>query len=174
MEQNVPTLLPYGAQFAFYSLATCLLVLAALHDLAFRTVPNWVSVAILGLGMVEAGCDHHLLYSLASTVILFVVAALCWRRGLMGGGDVKLLAASVALLPIGNRVGFVLLVAICGGLVAIVYLVLQRVIRTPSTAKPQGLLGRIMKAERWRVARRGPLPYASAIAAGALLIVFGG
>lgn len=170
----MPTLLPYAAQVVFYSAATCLLVLAALHDLAFRTVPNWVSVAVFAMGIVAAVCDDHLLYSLGSAVILFVAAALCWRRGLMGGGDVKLLAASAALLPIGNRIEFILLVALCGGLVALVYLVLQRVIRTPSKARPQGLLGRILKAERWRVARRGSLPYASAIAAGALLIVFGG
>ena len=92
----------------------------------------------------------------------------------MGGGDVKLLAASAALLPVGGRIEFSLWVAICGGVLAVLYLGLQRVIRTPSKAKPQSLVGRIVKAERWRIARRGPLPYASAIAAGALVIVLGG
>ena len=174
MEQNVPILLTQATQLAFYVGATGLLVVAALHDFAFRTVPNWVSGAVLVLGIAAAGLDRHLLYSLTSAAILFILAALCWRRGLMGGGDVKLLAASAALLPIGNRIEFLLLVAICGGFVAVVYLALQALIRKPSRTKPQSMVGRILRAERWRVARRGSLPYASAIAAGALLIVFGG
>ena len=174
MEQNVPVLLPFAALCAFYVAAAGLMVAAALHDLAFRTVPNWLPVAVFSIGVVAASLNHHLIYSLASAVGLFIVAALCWRRGLMGGGDVKLLAASAALLPPGRCGEFVLLVSLCGGLLAIIYLVLQRLIRTPSTARPWSLLGRILKAERWRVARRGPLPYASAIAAGALLTVFGG
>lgn len=174
MEQYVPILLPYAVQAAFCVAAASLLVAAALHDVAFRTVPNWLSAAVLGIGVAAAVFNRHLLYSLASAAILFAVAALCWRRGLMGGGDVKLLAASGALLPIGGRIEFLLSVAICGGLLAVVYLILQRIIRTPSKAKPRSLLGRILRAERWRLARRGPLPYASAIAAGALLIVFGG
>ena len=174
MEQNVPVLLPFAAMIVFYVAATVLLITAALHDLAFRTVPNWLSATVFGVGVVAAGFDHRLLYSLTSAVVLFVGAALCWRRGLMGGGDVKLLAASAALLPVGSWGEFLLLVALCGGFLALIYLVLQRLIRTPSRAKPWSFLGRILKAERWRVARRGPLPYASAIAAGALLTVFGG
>ena len=174
MEQNVPVLIPSAALLVFYVAATILLVAAALHDLAFRTVPNWLSVAVLGIGVVRAGFDHRLLYSLTSAALLFIAAALCWRRGLMGGGDVKLLAASAALLPVGGWGEFLLLVALCGGVLAVIYLVLQHLIRTPSRARPWSLLGRVLKAERWRVARRGPLPYASAIAAGALLTVFGG
>jgi prepilin peptidase CpaA len=150
------------------AIAACILVISALHDLAFRTVPNWASGVLLAAGVTRHILDHQLLYSLASVAILFVAAALCWRRGLMGGGDVKLLATAGSLLPAGTRFDYILLVALAGGVLALLYLVLQSLIRTTSHRKPSGLIGRIVKAERWRIARRGPLPYASAIAAGAL------
>ena len=173
MEQNVPILLSHLAQIVFYVVATSLLVTAALHDLAFRTVPNRLSAAVFAVGVLAAAFEGRLLYSLAGAASLFIVAALCWRRGLMGGGDVKLIAASAALLPSGGLVQFVLLVAICGGLLAVVYLLLQRIIRMRPVARPKGLLGRVLRAECWRIARRGSLPYASAIVAGALIVLGG-
>ncbi len=168
MTQNVPAVV---AQSTLFVAASCLLLAAALHDFAFRTVPNWLSCALLGIGLLIHSLDRHLLYSVGSVVILFVAAALCWRRGLMGGGDVKLLAAASSVLPVGGRFDFVLLVALAGGVLAMLYLILQRIIRTTSHRKPTRIVGRILRAERWRIARRAPLPYASAIATGALCMI---
>src|ERR1019366_6760784 len=68
------------------------LLLAAWHDVVSRTVPNWMSVAI--------ACDR-LPISLGLGLAIFVVAAICWRRGWMGGADVKLLGAIAIVLPPG-------------------------------------------------------------------------
>jgi hypothetical protein len=41
-------------------------------------------------------------------------------------------------------------------------------------ARPRSLLARIVRVERRRLSRGGPLPYASAIAAGTIFIIFAG
>ncbi len=175
MTQNVPSLLTQDGCAALQMASACLLLLAALHDFAFRTVPNWLSCLILTTGLILHTLDGHLLYSLGSVALLFVAAFVCWRCNVMGGGDVKLLAAAASLLPVGTRFNFVLLVAVAGGILALLYLILQRVIRTTSRQqRPSDIIRRVLKAERWRIARRGPIPYASAIAAGALCMILRG
>ena len=55
------------------------------------------------------------------------------------------------------------------------YLAMARLVAPPSIApRPPGMLRRIRRTELYRVRRRGPLPYASAIAAGTLFILFKG
>ena len=80
-------------QIAALALGASLLVIAALHDVAARTIPNWTSVLLALLGAVLRWMDGQLLFGLALGLAVFVVAAFCWRRGWMGGGDVKLLGA---------------------------------------------------------------------------------
>src|ERR1700679_2466026 len=60
-----------------------LLVGAALHDVAARTIPNWVSLALCGLGVLLRFIDHNLLAGLSLGLVVFAVATLCWRRGWM-------------------------------------------------------------------------------------------
>lgn len=171
MTQNVPIVIAQDANLILFAVVAGLLMAAAFHDLAFRTVPNWLSGVLLGLGLVKHTAQDGLPYSVGSVALIFILASFCWRRGLMGGGDVKLLSASASLVPVGGRLDFILFVAIAGGVLATIYLVLQRIISTPSRTQPSGIVGRVLKAERWRIARRGPLPYASAIAVGALCMI---
>ena len=77
------------------------LLLAAWHDIVSRTVPNWMPMAIAGFGVAAAAAGDRLLISAGLGVIIFVVAAICWRRGWMGGADVKLLGAIAIVLPPG-------------------------------------------------------------------------
>jgi prepilin peptidase CpaA len=145
------------------------LVAAALHDVGFRTVPNWMPLILVALaGGLRIG-QGNLALSAGVGIIVLLAAALCWRRGWLGGGDVKLMAASVMLVPPALCIALVLQVALCGGVLALLYLALSRLVARPSSARPPGWLARIARAERYRMHRRGPLPYASAIAAGALL-----
>lgn len=88
-----------------------------------------------------------------------------------GGGDVKLLGAAALGVAPGSVVSFVMTVAVMGGLLAILYLVARPLLGPAGPARPQGLLGRVVRAERWRIRRGGPLPYACAIAAGLLFVI---
>ena len=154
--------------------AVAALIAATLHDIGFRTVPNWMSLVIAGAGMLLHVSDGDALAAAACAVAVGGAAAWCWHRGWLGGGDVKLFAAVAVLVPPALVPGLLVDVALAGGALALIYLVLSRLVRSPSQARPASLPARVWRAESWRIRRRGPLPYASAIAAGALLVLLKG
>ncbi len=150
--------------------AAGLLVYAAWHDLAARTVPNWLPVLLLCLGIGSRLLEHDLTAGVAIGVVTFVILFGVWLLGAMGGGDVKLWAATVLLIPPGLQpdVNFFFSVVLIGGALAIVYYGLSWVVR-PVRGSALHLPARVLRAELWRIRRRAPLPYALAIAAGALI-----
>jgi len=152
------------------------LLLAALHDIAARTVPNWVAVAVALGGLAARLVDGHLLPSLAAAAAAFVVTAFCWRRGWLGGADVKLIAAATLAVPNGQIGLFIVAMSFSGSILAILYLVGGRIARAAGRdarlPRPTNLLARAARAELWRLRRGGPLPYACAIAAGFTFVLF--
>lgn len=148
-----------------------LLIWAALHDLAARTVPNLLSAGILILGLSLRFMDHSLLLSLGIAFLCFMSLISAWLAGLVGGGDVKLWSATVLLIPPHWQVEFSFFyrVLLGGGILAVLYLSLRMVIRRPPWSRSSSLFKRVLRAEAWRIYRRGPLPYAFAIAGGAIL-----
>jgi prepilin peptidase CpaA len=158
--------LPLNGQLLLLSCLLLLLV-AALHDVGVRTVPNGVSVLLAMLGAALRLREGNLAAGFVVGGAAFALATLAWRRGWMGGGDVKLIgAASLALRPSAVP-DFLLAASLSGGVLALLYLALAQVMPRPAASRPAGLFARMLRAEQWRVRRRGPLPYASAIAAGA-------
>jgi len=154
--------------FTFLSVA--LVLAASLHDVAARTIPNGVSVALAAVGAGGAFLTGHALPSLVLGAGVFGIATLCWRRGWLGGGDVKLLGAAALALSPASVPAFLATVAIGGGFLAALYLILRRIVPGPGPSKPRALLARFARAEQWRLQRRGSLPYACAIAAGFLFV----
>jgi prepilin peptidase CpaA len=151
-----------------------LVLVASLHDIVARTVPNSLVLILAAVGIVMAVLGGHLTGSLIVATGVFVLASLCWRRGWMGGGDVKLLgAAALGIMP-SSVFTFAAAVAIAGGGLAIFYLVARRLVTTAVSRRPDGLLSRALRVEQWRIARGGPLPYACAIAAGAVYVNLSG
>jgi prepilin peptidase CpaA len=146
-----------------------LLLGAALHDLAVRTVPNCVAVAVLALGVASRLLAGDLLLGVALAAAVFAGAILLWLRRLMGGGDAKLLGAVALLAPPARLPDLLLMIALCGGVLALLYLAMSYVMRRPTHGPRRTLLGRFAKAEGWRLSRRGPLPYAAAIAGGSII-----
>jgi prepilin peptidase CpaA len=151
-------------------LAAVLLVYAAWHDIAARTVPNWLPVLLCGFGIGLRLFDHHLMTGLLIAGFTFVILFAVWLLGAMGGGDVKLWAASVLLIPPGLQpeMNFFFSVVLLGGVLAVLYYALSWVVR-PLHSRAHTLPARVLRAELWRIRRRAPLPYALAIAGGALV-----
>lgn len=145
-----------------------LLLAAALHDAAARTIPNGIPVTLAAAGLVLRIQDGTVFASL--TIVAAVLVVLCglWLRGFIGGGDAKLIAAVSLVVQPAEVPIFVLSMAVAGGVLGLLYLALSCIIRRPRPGARRGLPARILKAEAWRMHRRGPLPYAVAIAAGAL------
>jgi prepilin peptidase CpaA len=167
MLHNPPSLLP----LAIILLSAAALLAASLHDVMARTVPNGLALAIALLGLIAHLIDGHIVGALIAGLAVFIVAALCWRYRFMGGGDVKLLAATAVVVPPAAVLNFITAVALAGGVLALVYLFGRRFVPRPLAPRPAHLLGRVCRVEHWRIHRGGPLPYACAIAAGGLFIL---
>jgi prepilin peptidase CpaA len=161
-----------GTLLLLHGVIAALLAFAALHDVATRTVPNWVSIAILACGIVLQAIAGTLLAATGLGLLVFLVSTVMWVRGWLGGADVKLLgAAAVAVAP--ESVGSLLLgVSLAGGVLALVYLALSRLVHRPHPGPRKHFLTKLVKAELWRIHRQAPLPYAVAIATGGLLTLF--
>jgi prepilin peptidase CpaA len=153
--------------------AAASLMFAAAHDVAVRTVPNRVSLIVAAAGLGLNTLDGHLAQALFGGALVFAGCWFCWRRGWIGGGDVKLLSACTLLVPPVSVPELVLSTAIAGAALALLYLaleaVLTRLLPGGGAARPTGLLGRVWRVERRRIRRRLSLPYACAICAGVLL-----
>ena len=154
-------------------------LLAACHDIVSRTVPNWMSAAIACFGIAAALAADRLPLSLGIGAAVFIAAAICWRRGWLGGADVKLLGAIAIVLPPGMVSGFAIAMSLAGAAHAIAYMLARRMITPPPALasgrpRPRLLLPRALRAERWRISRGGPLPYACAIAFGFLFVICNG
>jgi prepilin peptidase CpaA len=153
-------------------LALALLAHAALHDLAARTIPDWVSLALLPIGLWLRLWQGGLPWAVAALLLVFAGGVLAWRFGAFGGGDVKLLAAATPLLPPAEVPMLIAAVALAGGALALPYLALRPLLRGRAVGeRPRHLLARVLRAERWRIGRGGPLPYGIAIAAGATWVL---
>ena len=160
--------LPSDALIVF---GLALLVFSALHDVAVRTVPNWISVVLLADGialrLLQTG---SLPWGAAAAGVVFVLTFLFWRFGWMGGGDVKLLTAAAMFVPPLHVFLLISGTALAGGVLALSYVLLGPLVRRPAAAaRPAAFILRVWRCERWRLSRRGPLPYAAAIAAGGVI-----
>jgi prepilin peptidase CpaA len=169
------------ALWAYALAASALLLLAAWCDLATRTIPDGVSAALAVLGLLARAAEGPVPAAASCLVAAGIFASLLplHARGALGGGDIKLITAlAVGFSPL-STVDFLAATVMAGGLLGLVYLSL-RLLPEPSPLAPRPLAWRprrVLALERRRVARRGPLPYAVAIAAGGVLTLmkpFGG
>jgi prepilin peptidase CpaA len=167
MQHLVPLPVAYLSLLA----GAAILVAAALRDFAVRTVPNWMAVALATVGLVARLIDGSILYALLAGIIVFSAAAFCWRRGWLGGADVKLMGATALLVPPGTVYDLVIAVTLAGGALALIYLAARYLVPAPQRLRPGSLLARVLRVEFRRIRRGGPLPYACAIAVGAVFIL---
>ena len=153
------------------------LVAAAAHDIVARTVPDWISIFLTSIGVVVRALDQNLIIGLLVAVAVFCAVAFCWRRGWVGGGDVKLIGATALIVPPASVLSFIAAMSIAGSVLALLYLAAGPLARSGRRTKKSfdvrydGMLSRIVRVELWRIRRGGPLPYACAIAAGFLFTI---
>lgn len=152
-------------------LTALILGVAAWFDIATRLIPDRCSVALLIVGIAERLSlgPVAVATSLGSALLLGLVFLFLHARGMIGGGDVKLivaLAAGTAPLALWD---LIFAIVMAGGVLSVLYFVLYRVAPRPALRPRARLPLRVVIVESNRIARRGPLPYAVAIAAGAII-----
>jgi prepilin peptidase CpaA len=156
------------------ALVAVLLIVAASTDIAYRIIPNWVSIAIAVSGAVArlAQGPIAVLISAGIALLAFAILLVLHARRYFGGGDVKLIAAvCLCLSPDGARL-FIFSMAMSGGVLSLLHLAGRRLLRNWQPRKPplpgSWLAYRVLRAEIWRLARHGTLPYGVAIACGGI------
>lgn len=127
-----------------YSLVTAVLFWAAVTDLKERRIPNAQPLGIVCLFLALAGWQlltglaptTALAWPLLSGILVFSFCLVLFALGLMGGGDVKLMAAVALIAGPSLSASFVLLVAVMGGFVALGTLVhaMSQSTHEPSTS----------------------------------------
>ncbi len=150
------------------------MVYAAFSDLARYEIPNWLSIALvvvflalaLGLGMGWG----ELASRAGAGVLLFAVGAVLFALGALGGGDVKLLAASALWVGWSDIVLYLVAVALFGGLVSIILVIMRWI--WGRFGKTQNLTPEALLEASWWHRLMAPtqgVPYGLAICLGGLL-----
>jgi prepilin peptidase CpaA len=154
-----------------------LLMASAWCDIATRTIPDSFGLLLLALGGFARALEGPaaLALSAATALTLFLLLLAAYSRGLLGGGDVKIITAmAIGLSPLDSY-RFVVATAIAGGVLGVLYLMLSQRLRTrhrtPRSETRRSLLGRVAAIESWRIRRRGSLPYGVAIAVGGAFVL---
>lgn len=156
---------------SFLLLSLLLLAIAALYDVVTRTVPNRLAAALATLGLGIQVLQGELVMGALAALAVFALAALCWHRNWMGGGDVKLLGAAALVVPPSSVPAMIAAITMAGLPLAVIYLLCRHRITLGRGLAPPGLLARFARIERRRLRRGGPLPYAVAIASGVAFIL---
>lgn len=98
-------------------------LVAAIADIRTRRLPNALAVMLLlsGLALNAFSGWQAAAADLALVAIVIVAGTFAFSLKLIGGGDVKLLAAAAGTLGYPSAVSFLLFTLVCGGLVAVVF-----------------------------------------------------
>jgi len=155
------------------ALQIILLLCVIMSDVATRLISNKIcfTIAIVGIGG-HLLIDPRLLpSSIVISAALFLLLLLMYRRGWIGGGDVKLLAALTIGLPITQLGSFFMLTAMIGGILAVMHLMMRRLPYPTIPPAGSSLIRRVYAVERWRNLRHAPLPYGVAIAGSGIWII---
>lgn len=110
------------------------LAVAAVGDWRTRMIPNKLNAAIALLAIPYWWASGLALWpdvaiQLAMAACLFLLFALAFRFGAMGGGDVKLVAALALWLPPGATLRLLVIMSIAGGLLTLAMVIRHRIAR---------------------------------------------
>jgi prepilin peptidase CpaA len=98
-------------------IAIALLVVAAYTDIKTFRIPNLLVFAIAVIGitrLILLGSPVAAIYAAGAVLIVFVIGFLLFSRGFIGGGDVKLLLATILLIRYPDLFRFFMRVSILG------------------------------------------------------------
>jgi prepilin peptidase CpaA len=113
---------------------SALLIAAAITDLRARIISNRLNIAIAALAPLWwIACGLDLWPGVAVQLLVcgavFLLFATLFSMGMMGGGDVKLLAALALWFPWQAVISLLVLMALLGGLVTLVTVIHHRMTR---------------------------------------------
>jgi prepilin peptidase CpaA len=147
-----------------------LMLAAAFEDLRRLIIPNMLTLAICLLWPIRLLAEPSLYGSLGAlgcALAVFLAGALCFSRGYIGGGDVKLLAAATLWAGPAGTPALLLLTGILGGVLAM-FLMMPPGAHIAAMARVK--LGPAEPSAASGLAT--PIPYGIAIAGAAVIVIF--
>lgn len=140
------------------------MIYAALSDLRSYTLPNFISIILVAAVAVIFAIIQPPLemigWHIGVAAIVFVIGFIMFMTGILGGGDVKVIAALALWFGPGNFIAFFSLMAILGGLLAVALILFRRISLSDKYLKNKMINGLHDKNEG--------IPYGVAIAIAAL------
>lgn len=117
------------------------MIFAAINDLTTLTIPNRLSLLLVGgflvaavlIGMAPAQIGLHLATGLGVLMIGFCL----FSFGYVGGGDAKLLAAASLWIGHAQLIEYIGLTGILGGVLALMFLLYRQIIPPPFVMKQE-------------------------------------
>ncbi|MBV9829672.1 MAG: prepilin peptidase [Alphaproteobacteria bacterium] len=148
-----------------------LMAVAAFEDFRRLIIPNLLTIALCGLWPFYVATTAPSLEGIAAAlgcaVIVFVAGALLFARGLLGGGDVKLLSAAVLWAGPAATPKLLMLTCVLGGVLALFMLI--------PVGRQLAAAGRMLLGQPPMMNERGlsiSVPYGIAIAGAAIFVMF--
>jgi prepilin peptidase CpaA len=154
-------------QNVIFFLGAGIFAFVAFSDLRTRRIPNGFIVAILFLAALRiavTGDPNGALYTLLASMAVFIATFLLFWRGLLGGGDVKLIGATGLLIGYHDMFQFLFVMSVCGALVALAVVAGERLGLQPG-ARPATMP---VAQEHQQPRARLTVPYGVAIALAAI------
>ena len=153
-------------EYALFLVFPAAMAFAAAMDFFTLTIPNRVSIVLIAAfvialpfsGLGAAAVMGHV----AAGLLMLAIGVGLFATGVVGGGDAKLLAAASLWLGMQQLLGYLFLVTLAGGLLALLVMVYR------SFWPPIWLLGQDWAMRLHR--KDGGIPYGVALTAAALWI----
>ena len=125
-------------QILILFLGICIFALVAHSDIRTRRIPNELIVGLLALAAFRIALDGDpvgAVRTLAAGAALFGATFLLFWRGLIGGGDVKLMVATSFLIGYHDVLAYLFVMTMSGALMAVAILAGEK-LRSRATAPP--------------------------------------
>lgn len=157
--------MPVSIQLILALAFPALVIVAALRDCTTFTIPNWISLALLGAFPVAAIASGLSLSTMGLALLLgfggLLAGMAMFAAGWIGGGDAKMFAAAMPWLGLAGLGQYLMVTAVAGGALAMCLLLMRSGSVSPILGQGPPWLARL--------ATRGEnVPYGVAIAVGAL------
>jgi prepilin peptidase CpaA len=137
---------------------------AGAMDMLTMTIPNRISLILIATFLAAAPLAglsmHQFLMHLGAGALVLAVGFVLFATGKIGGGDVKLLAASSLWLGFDQLLPYLMAVTVLGGVLALGFVLIRYLFPEGSFRAPAWVL-RLQSKETG-------IPYGLAIAGGAL------
>ena len=155
---------------AFAAVFSFLVIFAAITDVRKLKIPNWVTLALIGLFAVHVAIGPEPLpvpQHMGVATLVLVGGFVLFAFGFMGAGDVKLLAAAALWAGPSKVLALLACMAIAGGVLGAIMLVGRTYLLWDNGHFALEWVAR--RFPLWVI--RGEVPYGMAICAGALMSV---